>query len=131
MHPGQLPVDRGSGRAGAAFGDPDQQQREPAEQDVGADPCLEPVVHRAQREDRLHVPEGALGLQQVLVLQGDLVGGQVRVRGGEQVVTVQAFLRHDLGPVDHEAHGSGLLDPLAEGLVVAQRALGLDVRRRV
>ena len=31
------------GRPGAAFGDADEQQRQPADQDVGADAVLEPV----------------------------------------------------------------------------------------
>ena len=32
-----------TGRPGAAFGDADEQQRQPADQDVGADAVFEPV----------------------------------------------------------------------------------------
>src|SRR5437870_3230511 len=36
------------GVAGGGLGDPDQQQRQPAQDDVGSDAVLEPVVDRAQ-----------------------------------------------------------------------------------
>ena len=84
---------RAPGLAGAAFGDPDEQQREPAEQDVGADAVFEPVEDRAQLQGGLQVAEAAFGLEEVLVAQRDVLGGQVRVGGGEQVLAVQALPR--------------------------------------
>jgi hypothetical protein len=44
---------RRPGRSGAGFGDADEQQREPAQQDVGADARLGAVVDRAQVDDLL------------------------------------------------------------------------------
>ena len=70
MQPAEFAVDAAPGRAGAAFGDPDQQQRQPAQQDVGADAGFEPVEHRAQLDGRLQVAEPAFGLEQVLVWAG-------------------------------------------------------------
>ena len=86
----------------ASFRDTDEEQREPAEQDVGADAGLEPMEDRAQLQGGLHVAETPFGLEQVLVAQRDVLGGQVGVGGGEQVLPVEAFLGGDLGPVDHE-----------------------------
>ena len=60
--------------AGAPFSDPDQEQGEPAEQEVGADAWFEPVEHRAQLDGGLQVAEPAFGLQQVLVAQCDVLG---------------------------------------------------------
>jgi hypothetical protein len=44
----ELGTDGGPGAAGGGLGDPDQQQREPAEQDVSADAVFQPVVDRPQ-----------------------------------------------------------------------------------
>jgi hypothetical protein len=55
------------------------------------------VEHRAQVEGGLQVAEPALGLQQVLVAQGDLGGGQVRIGGAQQVLAVELGLGGDLG----------------------------------
>jgi hypothetical protein len=41
---------------------------QPAQQDVGADPVLAPVVDRAQVQDLLHVTPAALDFQQLLDL---------------------------------------------------------------
>jgi hypothetical protein len=43
--------------AGGGLDDAYEQQREPAEHDVGADALFEPVVDRAQVEDLFHVPQ--------------------------------------------------------------------------
>ena len=56
-----------------------EQQREPAQHDVGADAVFEAVVDRAQVQDLLHVPPAAFDLQELLVAQRDVLGGQVRV----------------------------------------------------
>ena len=77
-------------------GEPDHQQREPAEQDVGADAGLEPMQHRAQLDGRLHIAEAAFGLEQVPVAERDVLGRQVRIRGGQQLLAVQLRLSGDL-----------------------------------
>jgi len=59
------------------LGDPDQQQRQPAQQHVGADAPLQPVPDPAQLQGGLEVPEGPLGLQQVLVAQRVALGAEV------------------------------------------------------
>ncbi len=81
------------GLFGLAFGDADEQQREPADQDVRADAVLEAVKDGAQLERGLEVAEAAFGFEQVLVAERDVLGGQVGVGGGEQVFAVQALLR--------------------------------------
>jgi hypothetical protein len=53
---------------------PDEQQGEPAEQDVRADAVLPAVVDRAQVERRLHVPPGPLDLEGLLVPESDILG---------------------------------------------------------
>ncbi len=67
VHPRQVGVDVVSGLPGAPFGDPHDQQRQSAEQNMGLDTLIEAVVDRPQLDDPLHVTEGALGLQEVLV----------------------------------------------------------------
>jgi hypothetical protein len=81
---------------GSTFGDPDQQQRKPAEQDVAADAMGEPVEHRPQEQFALHVTEATFGLQEVLVAEGGVLGGQVGVGGREQVLPVATS-----EPADH------------------------------
>ena len=71
------------GLAGAGLDDPDQEQREPAEHDVGADALFEAVVDRAQVEDLFHVPPAAFDFQELLVAQRDIGRGQVRVRAAQ------------------------------------------------
>ena len=44
----QVLAQQAPGAAGGGLDDPDQQQREPAEDDVGADAVLEPVIDRPQ-----------------------------------------------------------------------------------
>src|SRR5687767_16002073 len=50
----ELAADPGPGVAGGGLGDADEQKSEPAQQDVGADAFLEPVVDRPQVDDLLH-----------------------------------------------------------------------------
>jgi len=65
--------DPSPGLAGLAFGDADQQQRQPAEQDVRG--CgARRVEHRSQFEGALEVAEAAFGFEQVLVAQRDVFG---------------------------------------------------------
>src|SRR5439155_4424381 len=62
------------GVAGLALCEADQQQRQPADQDVRADAVLEAVEDRAQAQDALQIAERALGLEQVLVAERDVLG---------------------------------------------------------
>jgi len=64
---------------GLAFGDADQQQREPGEQDVRADAVLEAVKDGAQLDRALQVAEAAFGFEEVLVAQRDVFGTEVGV----------------------------------------------------
>ena len=50
---GELVGDLVPGGAGGRLGDPDEQEGEPAQDDVGADPLFQPVVDRAQVDDLL------------------------------------------------------------------------------
>jgi hypothetical protein len=67
------------GIAGLVLGDTDQQQRQPAELDVRADPVFFAVMHRPQVERGLHVTPTAFDLEQLLVAERDVLGGQGRV----------------------------------------------------
>src|SRR3954469_21119717 len=81
----------GPGGAGLGLDDADEQQGEPAEDDVGADAFFEPVVDRPQVDDLFHVSPAAFDLQELLVAQGDVLGGQVRVGAAQQVLAVQVL----------------------------------------
>ena len=74
MQSAQLTVDVPPGHPGAPLGDPDQEQGEPAEQDVGADAGFEPVEHRAQLD-------GATGQEPGIYLRKQ---GETRPRGRPQ-----------------------------------------------
>lgn len=113
----------GPGVPGGGLGDADQQQGQPAQQDVGADPVLAPVVDRAQVEDLLHVTPAAFDFQQLLVSQGDVLGGQAGVGAAQQVLAVQVRLGLDLRLVDpQQPTGGGAQEPL-ESRLARQRAL--------
>ena len=79
VQPPELECDAPPGLVGLAFGDPDEEQREPGEQDVGADAVLEAVEDGAQFERGLQIAEAAFGFQEVLVAQRDVLGGEVGV----------------------------------------------------
>ena len=64
--------------------DPGQQQGQPAQDDVGADPFFLRVVDGARVDDLLHVPPAALDFEQLLVADGEVFCGELRV-GGPQV----------------------------------------------
>ncbi len=89
---------------------------------------LEAVEDGPQLERRLQVAEGALGLAQVLVVERDLLGGEVGVGGGEQVLAVQALLGRHLAAVEQEPAALRLAQVARERRVVAQGALGARVR---
>src|SRR6266581_2926980 len=88
------------GLAGGGLGDADQQQGQPAQGDVGADPVFQVVTDRAQVDDLLHVAPAALDFQQLLVAQGDVGGGDLGVAAAEQELAVQPRSGPDPGGVD-------------------------------
>jgi hypothetical protein len=59
----ELPVDVSPGFAAAAFGDPGQQQRQPADEDMRADAVLEAVEDRPEQQLGLEVTEAAFSLE--------------------------------------------------------------------
>jgi hypothetical protein len=61
VEPLQLGCDPRPALAGGALGDPDQEEGEPADDDVRLDAVLEPVEDGAQLECCLQVAEGAFG----------------------------------------------------------------------
>jgi hypothetical protein len=81
-----------------------------------------------QQQRAFEVAEGALGVFQLLVAERDVLGGQARVAGGEQVLAVEPLLGRDLGPVEREPAALGLAQVAGEGRVVAERALAAQVR---
>ena len=67
------------GACGGVLGGAGEEEGEPAQQDVGADALFEPVVDRAQVQDGFHVPPAAFDFQELLVADGDVLGGEFRV----------------------------------------------------
>ena len=108
-------ADLSPGLLAGAFGDAGQQQRQPAQQGVGADAVLQPVEHGPEQQVGLQVAEAALGLQQVLGAEGDVLGGQLGVGGGQQVLAVQPLLGLDLGAVDDQPPVRPLAQPGGRG----------------
>src|SRR5688572_29613908 len=76
VHAVELVAQVAPGVVAGGLGEADEQQRQPAEQDVGADAVLQAVVDGTQLERGLHVPPGALDLEQLLVAEGDVLGRQ-------------------------------------------------------
>jgi hypothetical protein len=105
--------------AGLAFDDADEQQRQPGEQDVGADAVLEAMEDRAQFDRGLQVAEAAFGFEEVLVAQRDVLGRQVGIAGGQQELAIQLGFGVDLGAVDAQPAGRGLAQVAPERGVVA------------
>src|SRR6266508_4656965 len=72
----QVATKRRPGLAGGGLCDADQQQRQPAQDDVGADAVLEAVVDGPQVDDLLDVAPAPLDLQQLLVAKRDVLSAQ-------------------------------------------------------
>src|SRR6266536_1023031 len=104
----ELVAEVAPGLAGGALGDADEQQGEPAEQHVGADPLFLAVVDGPQLQRCLQIAPCALDLEQLFVAEGDVLGGEGGVGGAEQKLAVQALLGVDGGPVDAEQAGARL-----------------------
>jgi hypothetical protein len=74
---------------------------------VGADPFFLAVVDRAQVDYLLHVAPAALEFQELLVAQGDVLGGHLRVGGPQEVLAAAVLLGGRLGRVDAEQAAGG------------------------
>src|SRR5258705_525444 len=66
VEPVEVGADGDPGVSGGGLRDAHEQQREPAEQDVGADTVFESVVDRAQVEHGFQVPPAAFDFQELL-----------------------------------------------------------------
>ena len=91
----------------AGLGDADEQQGQPAQDDVGADALFLAVVDRAQVDDLLQVAPAALDFQELLVAERDVLGGQLGVGGAQQVLAVEVLLGLDRGGVDPQQAAGG------------------------
>jgi hypothetical protein len=124
VQPAELAGELPPGGTGLALGDADQQQqRQPAQQHVAADAMFQPVVDGAQVQGGLQVPEGAFGLQQVLVAERNVFGRQVGVGGGQQVLAVEPGLCGEFGAVQHQPATRSLADPAAQLPETGRRAV--------
>ncbi len=100
VHPLEFVADVAPGVVGGVLDDADEEQGEPAQLDVGADPVFAVVEHRPQSERALHVTPATFDLQQRLVGRGQVVGGQGGIGSAEQPLAVQVGLALDRGRVD-------------------------------
>src|SRR5579875_188007 len=105
VHLVQFPAEAMPGLASAVLDDPDQEQAQPAEQDVGPDALLAAVEDGAQIEGGLHIPPGPLDLEELLVAERHLFGGGGGVGGPEQELAVEALGGGHCGAVDAQADG--------------------------
>ena len=106
VDPAELAAQVGPGPAGRVLGGAGQEESEPAEDDVGADAVLAPVAGRPEVDDLLHVAP-ALNFQELLVAQGDVLRGQLRVGGAQQVLPIEVLLGLRPGRVDPEQAAGG------------------------
>src|SRR6266404_8112152 len=95
------------GTPGGVLCDAGQQEGEPAQVDVSADPLLFPVVYGPEVDDLLHVAPAALDLQELPVAQRDVLGGHLRVGGAQQVLAVEVLLGPGLAGVDAQEAAGG------------------------
>src|ERR1035437_6578219 len=89
VHPVELVADVAPGVAGGVLGDPDEQQGEPAEVNVAANPVFAVVEHRPQAQGAFHVSPAAFNSEQLLVRRSEIFGGQRQVGGAQQPLAVQ------------------------------------------
>jgi hypothetical protein len=67
---------------GFNLGNADQQQGQPAEQNMRTDTIILGMVDRPQTEGALECPEGILHLEYWFVTQGDIFDGKMQIAGG-------------------------------------------------
>src|SRR4051812_21830774 len=95
VHAVELVAQVAPGVAGGGLGEADEQQGQPAQQHVGADAPFEVVVDGAQVEGRLDVPPASFDLEELLVAEGDVLGGQGWVGAAQQELAVESLLGGD------------------------------------
>ena len=111
--------------------DPEEQQRQPAQLDVGADAVLAVVEDRAQPQGALDVAPAALDREQLLVGGGQVVGGERVVGGAQQPLAVQAGLALDGGLVDPQQPARGAAQEAAQPGLVLRLPTSSSRRRSV
>ena len=105
------------GLAGLVLGDADEQEGEPAQDDMGADAVLAAMVDGAQVDDLLHVSPAALDFEELLIAERDVLGGHVRVGAAQEVLAVEVLLGLDPRLAGAEEPGGGdAQEPLQSGL---------------
>ena len=114
--------DRVPGLPRLPLGHPYQMQGQPAQKDVGSDPILFAMMDGTKFERGLQRPEGALDLEELLVPEGHVFRGERVVGGGQQIFSVEAFLRPDLPHVDGDLPVLRLPKIPTVGLVGQKRA---------
>ncbi len=80
------------GLVGFMLNDAHEQERQPAEEQVGSDPVWQMVVDAAQFEGGLQGPEGVLDLAELLIAEGDVLGAEAGAGRGEQELPVELRL---------------------------------------
>src|SRR5262249_14790760 len=110
------------GVAGGVLGDPDQQQGQPAQLDVGADAVLAVVEYRPEPQRALHVLPPAFDGDELLIGGGQVVRGQGLVRGAQQPLAVQVLFAADGAAVNAQQPGLGAAQQPAQSGLVLQRS---------
>jgi hypothetical protein len=124
VHPVQFVPQVAAGVVGCGLGDPDE-QRQPAQLDVGADPALTVVVDGPQPQRALHVLPAALDRDQLLEGGGQVIGGERLVVGAQQPLAVQARFPLDGTAVDAQQPALGAAQEPAQPRLILQRACEL------
>jgi len=75
----ELAAELRPGGVAGVLGDAGQQQRQPAQDDVGADALCLVAVDRAQVDDLLEVAPAAFDRHKLLLAQGDILGARLGV----------------------------------------------------
>lgn len=115
VHAVELLANVAPGVAGVVLGDPDQQQAEPAQLDVGAEPVLPVVEHRPQPQRAFQIPPAVLDLGELFVGGGQIGCGEGVVGGADNPFAVEAGIGGDRGLIDAQqpfaAGGAGVIVP--------------------
>ena len=86
---------------------------------MAADARLDAVIDRPQVQGRLQGAKAAFHLKELAIAEGGVLGRQGVVRGGDQVLAIQAFRGPDLGGGDHGLAPAPLAQIGTIALVVA------------
>jgi len=77
------------GATGLPLRDPHQEQGKKADKDMGSNAFVFPVVDGPELQGRLERPECPLHLQKLLVAQGNILGTERVIAGGDDVLAVE------------------------------------------